>query len=61
MQDSQFNIERATNGLVLALFLAAALFLVVMLVRVLDDIEQRRSSSTDSTSAVVRVEQGLLG
>jgi hypothetical protein len=55
MNDSQFNIERATNGLVLALFLAAAIFLVVMLVQVLNDIDTRRgeTSSSSQTSAVV--------
>jgi hypothetical protein len=55
MNDSQFNIERATNGLVLALFLAAAIFLVIMLVQVLNDIDTRRgeTSSASPTSAVV--------
>ena len=46
MAEPSFNIESATNGLVLALFLAAALFLGVMLFYVLRDIEGRQSSSS---------------
>jgi hypothetical protein len=46
MAEPSFNIESATNGLVLALFLAAALFLGVMLFYVLRDIEDRQSSSS---------------
>jgi hypothetical protein len=62
MNDSQFNIERATNGLVLALFLAAAIFLVVMLVQVLNDIDTRRgetSSSSPTSSVVVQADRPL--
>jgi HAMP domain-containing protein len=50
MDDSQFNIERATNGLVLALYLAAAVFLAVMLYYVLRDIDERQSASTDDAA-----------
>lgn len=53
MQDSQFNIERATNGLILALFLAATLLLVVLLWRVLGDIDQRQAESSTPPSAEV--------
>jgi len=53
MQDSQFNIERATNGLILALFLASTLLLVVLLWRVLGDIEQRQAESSTPPSAQV--------
>lgn len=50
MAESSFNIEGATNGLVLALFLASTLFLGVMLYYVLRDIDERQSPS-DSDSA----------
>ena len=55
MQDSQFNIERATNGLILALFLASSILLVVLLWRVLDDIEKRQAESSTPPSAQVLV------
>lgn len=56
MSDSTFNIERATNGLVLALFLASALFLAVMLYFVLQDIDERQSkqAASDAQAALVR-------
>lgn len=53
MSDSTFNIERATNGLVLALFLAAALFLGIMLYHVLQDIETRTSEPKEEGQAHV--------
>lgn len=57
MDDSQFNVERATNGLVLALFLAAAIFLVVMLIQVLGDIDRRRvEEASSSQTATPRVQ-----
>jgi len=59
MNDSQFNIERATNGLVLALFLAAAIFLAVMLVQVLDDIDARRAEQAPPSPSSSVVEQPL--
>ena len=62
MNDSQFNIERATNGLVLALFLAAAIFLVVMLIHVLNDIDARRGeTSSASPTSTVLVQDGVPG
>jgi uncharacterized membrane protein YidH (DUF202 family) len=56
MSESQFNVERATIGLVLALFLASALFLGVMLFYVLDDIDRRQQDrETGSTSAAIHL------
>lgn len=52
MKDSQFNVERATNGLVLALYLAAAIFLAVMLFYVLRDINERQAAAEESAAAV---------
>jgi HAMP domain-containing protein len=52
MDDSQFNIERATNGLVLALYLAAAVFLAVMLYYVLRDIDERQPAPTDDAAVL---------
>lgn len=51
MSESTFNIERATNGLVLALFLAAALFLGIMLYYVLRDIDERTSEPKEEAQA----------
>jgi sensor domain CHASE-containing protein len=54
MSESQFNVERATIGLVLALFLASALFLGVMLYYVLQDIDRRQAEKqTDTARAAV--------
>jgi hypothetical protein len=59
MSDSSFNIERATNGLVLALFLLSALFLGVMLYYVLQDIDERRAAPSDeATTAHVTAAAG---
>jgi len=56
MENSQFNIERATNGLVLALYVAAAIFLAVMLYHVLRDIDERRPTPADD-AAVLKYER----
>jgi len=53
MSESSFNIESATNGLVLALFLAATLFLGVMLYYVLRDVDKRQSPDGSQQSAEV--------
>jgi formate-dependent nitrite reductase membrane component NrfD len=53
MSESSYNIERATNGLVLALFLVSALFLGVMLYYVLQDIDTRQSEEANETAVVV--------
>lgn len=53
MSDSQFNVERATNGFVLTLFLAAALFLGIMLLNVLRDMDERASEAEASSSSSV--------
>ncbi|PEN13204.1 hypothetical protein CRI94_11220 [Longibacter salinarum] len=52
MSESSFNIERATNGLVLALFLASALFLGVILYYVLRDMDQRAPSDAEPQAVV---------
>ena len=53
-QEPEFNIERATNGLVLSLYLAAALFLGVLFLFVLRDLRAREAPPADdgSTAAV---------
>jgi hypothetical protein len=51
MAESKFNVEGATNGLVLALFLASALFLGVMLLYVLGDIRTRTAPADPSGAA----------
>ena len=64
MAEPSFNIESATNGLVLALFLASALFLGVMLYYVLRDIDERQSSSgpdNAQAASVVVPHVGLPG
>jgi hypothetical protein len=53
-QEPEFNIERATNGLVLALYLAAALFLGVLFLFVLRDLNAREAPPDSGTTAVVR-------
>lgn len=55
MNDSQFDIERATNGLVLALYLAAAVFLAVMLYFVLRDIGARQQAAEGQDAASTRL------
>ena len=54
MSDPQFDVERATAGLVLALFLAASLLLAAMYFFVLRDAEER--ASAQESSQAVRVE-----
>jgi len=57
MADSQFNVERATNGLVLTLFLASAIFLGVLLLYVLRDMNERAAEdapNNQESAAVVR-------
>ena len=54
MAESKFNIEGATNGLVLALFVASAIFLGVMLLYVLRDIRERTGSPSASAAPVVQ-------
>ena len=55
MSDPQFDVERATAGLVLALFLAASLLVVAMFYFVLRD-TKKRAEASDSSQAV-RVER----
>lgn len=50
MPESSFNIESATNGLVLALFLLSSLFLGVMLYYILQDIDERRAAPSDEAT-----------
>lgn len=54
MSDPQFDVERATAGLVLALFLTASLLLGAMYYFVLRDANERSDAS--SASQAVRVE-----
>jgi hypothetical protein len=55
MSDPQFDVERATAGLVLALFLAASLLLGAMYYFVLRD-AKTRAEAPSSSSQAVRVE-----
>jgi hypothetical protein len=57
MSDPQFDVERATAGLVLALFLAASLLLGAMYYFVLRDTGKRAEEASSSAQAVVRVER----
>jgi len=54
MSDPQFDVERATAGLVLALFLAASLLVAVMFYFILRDTKKR--AETSSSPQAVRVE-----
>lgn len=56
MPNAQFDVERATGGLVMALFVAAALLLAGLLYFVLQDIETRAESSGREVQTV-RLEQ----
>lgn len=56
MSNSQFDVERATAGLVTTLFLAAALLLAGLLYFVLEDIDERTAESDDDLQSV-RVER----
>lgn len=55
MSNAQFDVERATAGLVMALFVAAALLLAALLYFVLQDMDERADASTSEPQAV-RVE-----
>lgn len=55
MSDPQFDVERATAGLVIALFLASALLIAGMLFFILRDMEKRTQSS--GSEQAVRVER----
>ncbi len=55
MNDSQFDIERATNGLVLALYIAAAVFLAVMLYFVLRNIGERQRAAEEQGVSSTRL------
>ncbi|HKL89319.1 MAG TPA: hypothetical protein VJ884_09960 [Salinibacter sp.] len=57
MSTGQFDVERATAGLVMALFVSAALLLAGLLYFVLRDIDKRTESSEGPQQAV-RVEKG---
>lgn len=54
MNDSQFDIERATNGLVLTLYLASAIFLAVMLYYVLRDMGERQQAAEGQGASSAR-------
>lgn len=54
MSDPQFDVERATAGLVLALFLASSLLVAAMFYFILRDMQRRLGTS--SSSQAVRVE-----
>lgn len=56
MAESKFNIEGATNGLVLALFVASAIFLGIMLLYILRDMRDRVESDK-AASARTTVER----
>jgi len=43
MNGPQFDIERATNGFIFALYLAAAIFLLVMIYFVVRDMDKRQA------------------
>lgn len=55
MPNAQFDVERATAGLVMALFVAAALLLAALLYFVLQDMDERADASSSEPQAV-RVE-----
>ena len=59
MSNGQFDVERATAGLVMALFVSAALLLAGLLYFVLRDIGNRAESSSEDKQAV-RIEDAPL-
>jgi hypothetical protein len=59
MSNGQFDVERATAGLVMALFVSAALLLAGLLYFVLRDIGDRAESSSQDPQAV-RIEDAPL-
>lgn len=52
MSNGQFDVERATAGLVMALFVSAAILLAGLLYFVLRDIDDRSSSPSQNTQAI---------
>lgn len=52
MPNAQFDVERATAGLVMALFVAAALLLAALLYFVLQDMDERADASASEPQAV---------
>lgn len=60
MARPQYAVERATNGLVLALFLACAIFLVVLLIQILGEAKDRQGlTGVESAQATGTIEQLL--
>jgi sensor domain CHASE-containing protein len=59
MSNGQFDVERATAGLVMALFVSAALLLMGLLYFVLRDISDRTESSSQDPQAI-RIENAPL-
>jgi hypothetical protein len=55
MPNSQYDVERATAGLVMALFVAAALLLAALLYFVLRDMDERAADESASEPQAVRV------
>ena len=55
MPEAQFDVERATGGLVMALFVASALLLAGLLYFILQDIDRRAESTEESASQAVHV------
>ncbi|MFO8099774.1 MAG: hypothetical protein R6T83_09180 [Salinibacter sp.] len=56
MSEAQFDVERATAGLVMTLFVASALLLAGLLYFVMENMDDRSDESSDSASQAVRVE-----
>jgi hypothetical protein len=56
MSNSQFDVERATAGLVMTLFVAAALLLAGLLYFVMQDMDERAADS-DAERQAMRVER----
>lgn len=61
MPNAQFDVERATGGLVMALFVAAALLLAGLLYFVRQDIAERTESSGDEAQTVRFERTGPVG
>lgn len=58
MAKPQYSIDRAANGLVLTLFLACAIFLVVILFQVLGEVRERQvQSEVENVSSARVIEQ----
>ncbi|MFO8232618.1 MAG: hypothetical protein R6U20_08115 [Longimonas sp.] len=53
---SQFNVERATNGLVLTLYLGAAIFLIVIVWMVMRTMPSSEEPSSEDESRSARTE-----